>query len=205
LIFKEKALGFVLPIVVFSETMFVFNLKKSLKPSYFKAAILLISVLLAFSYMSFLDLLWFHESAWSKEQDLRQYQIWNTLTTRDLEENVVIITDRLGEPVNHFLYYEKVDPLFYQEQRKVGVLTSAGIWRVEKVGNVEFKSFKYFESPRGPNELWVGMPGEFVGRNRDFEKITNVFDGEIFKRIKGVKQGNRFIGNELWFVKTTLK
>ena len=46
------------------------------------------------------------------------------------------------------------------------------------------------------------MAGEFVGRNRDFEKVTNVFDGEIFKRIKGVKQEDRFIGNELWFVKT---
>lgn len=202
LIFKEKALGFVLPIVVFSETVFVFHLKKILKPLYFKITALLIGVLLFFSYASFLDLFWFHGSSWSKEQDLRQYQIWETLVTKDLEENTVIVTDRLGEPVNHFLYYEKIDPSFYQEQRKLGVLTSAGIWRVEKVGNVEFKSFKYFESPRGPNELWVGMAGEFVGRNRDFEKITNVFDGEIFKRIKEVKQEDRFVGNELWFVKT---
>ncbi len=191
--------------VVFAETVFVFQLKKILKPSYFKAAILLISVLLFFSYTSFLDLLWFHEYSWSKEQDLRQYQIWDTLTTRDLEEDKIIVTDRLGEPVNHFLYYEKVDPAFYQEQRKLGVITSAGIRRVEKVGNVEFKSFKYFESPRGPNEYWVGMAGEFVGENRDFGEITNVIDGEIFKRIKGVKQENRFIGDELWFVKTMFK
>ncbi len=205
LIFKEKALGLILPMVVFSETVFVFNLKKILKPSYFKAAILLISVLLFFSYASFLDLFWFHESSWFKEQDLRQYQIWNTLTARDLEENIIIVTDRLGEPVNHFLFYEKVDPSFYQEQRKLGVITPAGIQRVEKVGNVEFRSFKYFESPRGSNEVWVGMAGEFVGENADFGKITNVVDGEIFKRIKGVKQENKFIGDELWFVKTTLK
>lgn len=203
LIFKEKALGLALPIVVFSETVFVFHLKKTLKPSYFKAAILLISVLLFFSYASFLDLLWYHKFSWFNEQDLRQYQIWDTLTVRDLEENKVIVTDRLGEPVNYFLFYEKVDSTFYQEQRKLGVITSAGIRRVEKVGNVEFKSFKYFESPRGLNEFWVGMAGEFVGENKDFEKITNVVDGEILKRIKGVRQENKFIGDELWFVKTT--
>jgi len=46
------------------------------------------------------------------------------------------------------------------------------------------------------------MAGEFVGENRDFGKITNVVDGEIFERIEGVKQENKFIGNELWFVKT---
>lgn len=203
LIFKEKALGLVLPIVVFSETVLVFHLKKILKPSYFKAAILLIGVLLVFSYASFLDLLWYHKFSWFNEQDLRQYQIWDTLTARDLEENKIIVTDRLGEPVNHFLFYEKVDPTFYQEQRKLGVMTSVGIRRVEKVGDVEFKSFKYFESPRGPNEFWVGMAGEFVGENKDFGKIMNVADGEIFKRIKGVKQENKFIGDELWFVKTT--
>lgn len=205
LIFKEKALGFVLPMVIFSETVFVFHLKKILKPLYFKTAILLVGVLLFFSYASFLDLFWFHEYLWFKEQDLRQYQIWDTLTVKDLEKDKIIITDRLGEPVNHFLYYEKIDPSFYQEQRTLSVITSTGIQRVDKVGNVEFKSFKYFESPRGPNELWVGMAGEFVGRNRDFGKISNVFDGEIFKRIKGVKQGNKFIGDELWFVTTTFK
>jgi len=127
LIFKEKALGFVLPMVVFSETVFVFHLRKILKHSYFKAAILLISVLLFFSHASFLDLFWFHKFSWFKEQDLRQYQIWDILTVEDLEGDKVIVTDRLGEPVNHFLFYEKVDPSFYQEQRKLGVITSAGI------------------------------------------------------------------------------
>ena len=202
--FKEKALGLALPLIAFSETVFVFHLKKILKPSYFKGAIVLIAALLLFSYASFLDLLRFHKFSWFNKRDLIQYQIWDTLASRDLEENKVIITDRLGEPVNYFLFYEKVDPSFYQEQRKLGVITSAGIRRVEKVGNVEFKSFKYFESPRGPNEFWVGMAGEFVGENKDFGKITDVADGEIFKRIKSVKQKNKFIGDELWFVKTTL-
>jgi len=204
LTFGEEALGFVLPLTAFSEAVFVFHLKKILKPLYFKVAVLLTSILLIFSYASFLDLLWFHQFSWFNEQDLNQYQIWETLTARDLKEKEVIVTDRLGEPVDYFLFYEKVDPAFYQEQRKLGVITSAGIRRVEKVGNVEFKSFRYFESPRRPNELWVGMAGEFVGENKDFGQITNVVDGEIFKRIKGIKQENKFISDELWFVKTTL-
>lgn len=203
LIFKENALGFVLPLIAFSETLFVFRLKKILKPSYFKAAILLITALLFFSYASFLDLLWHHKFLWFNEQDLRQYQIWNTLTAGDLEKNKIIVTDRLGEPVNYFLFYEGVEPAFYQEQKKLGVITSAGIRRVEKVGNVEFKSFKYFESPRMPGEFWVGMAGEFVGENKDFGKITNVVDGRIIRRIKGIRQENKFMGDELWFVKTT--
>ncbi|MFZ5932591.1 MAG: hypothetical protein ACOYT7_00680 [Patescibacteria group bacterium] len=202
LIFKENALGLALPLVVFSEVVFVFHLKKALETPYFKAAILVLAVWLFFSYLSFLDLFWHHKFLWFGEQDLRQYQIWETLSTRDLEENEVIITDRLGEPVNHFLFYEKVDPLFYQKQRKLGVITSAGIRRVEKVGRVEFRSFKYFESPRGANEIWVGLAGELVGENKDFGEITEVVDGEIFKRIENVKQENKFMGDELWFVKT---
>lgn len=202
LIFKENSLGLALPLVAFSETVFIFNLKKILRPLSFRGAIVLIAALLLFSYASFLDLLWSHQFSWFNEQDLRQYQIWETLTASDLEENKIVVTDRLGEPVNYFLFYERVDPSFYQEQRKLGVITSAGIRRVEKVGRVEFRSFKYFESPRGPDEIWVGLAGEFVGENKDFGKITEVVDGEIFKRIENVKQGNEFIGNELWFVKT---
>ena len=80
-----------------------------------------------------------------------------------------------------------------------------GIQRVVGIDKVEFRSFKYLNEPRGPNEIWAGMAGEFVGENRNFEEITEVSGGEIYKRIKKVKQDNKFIGNELWLVKTIFK
>lgn len=203
-IFKGNSLGFFLPIAVFSEVVLIFWLMDVLKPVYFKATVLFIVVVMFFSYVSFFDLLWNHKFLWFNEHDLRQYQIWTTLTNEDLKENKIIVTDRLGEPVNYYLFYKNIDPRLYFKERKLGVITSAGIRRIEKVGNVEFKAFKYWESPRASNEIWVGLAGEFVGGNRKFEEIESVVDGKIFKRIKDVKQENKFIGNELWFVRTTL-
>lgn len=205
LLFKEKALIFVLPLVIFAETAFIFFLKDKVKPTYLRASILIIALVMVFSYLSFFDLLWFHQDLWFSEDDLRQWQIWRSLTDEDLKRGKIVITDRLGEPVDYFLFYKKVDPDYYLEQRKLGVITDSGIQRIEKVGNIEFGSFKYFEAPREPDQIWIGMAGEFVGKNKDFSEIVNVPDGKIIKKIYGVKQKDRFLGDELWFVKTTTK
>lgn len=204
LMFRERALWLLLPIIIFSETILIFYLKKVLNPIYFKGTLLVIAVLIIWSLISFLDLFWNHKFLWFNEQDLRQYQIWTTISDEDLRKNRIIVTDRLGEPINYFLFYEKIEPNFYQNKKKLGVITSAGVQRIERVGNVEFRSFKYLELSKGENEIWIGMAGEFVGENKDFEKITDIADGEIFKRIKNVRQQNKFIGDELWFVRTTL-
>ena len=49
------------------------------------------------------------------------------------------------------------------------------------------------------------MAGEFVGKNKDFSETVSVPDGKIIKKIYGVKQKDRLLGDELWFVKTRTK
>ena len=202
LIFKDSLI-YLLPIIIISETVFFAYLIVNITKRWYwlvASAVLLF----VFSIASFVDLFWFHYDIWFDEQGLRQYQIWSTIEDKDLKENKVIITDRLGEPVYYYLFYEKVDPEFFSNHKIEGVITDEGTRRIEKVGDVEFRSFKYFESPRGANEVWVGMAGEFVGENKDFDKSSGIIDGEVIKEIEGVKQENKFIGDKLWFVRTNL-
>ena len=161
-------------------------------------------ILITLSQANFFDSLYFRQKQWLPQNDLRHYQIWNTLTDENLKKGKVVVTDRLGEPIYYFLAYESFDPSSYLEDRKLGIVTPSGIQRVEGVANLEFRAFKYYEDARGSDEIWIGMAGEFVGENRNYSQINDVYDGVIYKKIKEVKQVNKFIGSELWFVKTTL-
>lgn len=203
LTFKDSLI-FLLPLIIIAETAGITYFMGNLTKTWAKITVGIISLLVIFSLASFVDLFRRHYDMWFNEEDFRQYQIWSTITDEDLRSNKIVVTDRLGEPIFYYLLYEKVDPEFFNSNKVYGVLTDEDIRRIERVGSVEFKSFKYFESPRGPNEIWAGMGGEFVGENMNFEKIDKVFDGEIVKKIKGVKQENKFLGEEFWFVRTTL-
>jgi len=202
LVFKEKGLVYVIPLVALSYSNMFYKFKPSKK---LRAPTTLVlsgaALFIFFSYVSFFDLLYNHENSWLGENDLRQYEIWKALN-EEIEQNKVMITDRFGEPVHYYLYYEAVDPAWFGKSKIKGPTTDGGTERINGVSDVLFGSFKYFESDRKKDQLWVGLAGEFVGENRNYKHVTSVVDGEVFKKIKGVKQKNQFLGDELWFVRT---
>lgn len=202
IIFPQKGLSFFLLITPILYTLLIFYLKEIVWVKYTKPLIFsCTSIIIFFSLLSFYDQLLFHYPSWLNENDLRQYQIWQYVTDGDLKNGHVIVTDRLGEPVFYYAFYKKLDPTAFQNTKRGGVVDS-GIKRVDSVGNVRFGSFKYYEAPRLKNELWIGLGGEFAGVSKDQSKINEVPDGQILKRITGVKQDNKFLGTELWFVRT---
>lgn len=202
--FGSEAFLFILPAFVIAETTLIYKIIKVLGERYKKYVLVFFSFLLFFSYASFGDILFFHSNVWIEKEHLVQHQIWTSFKDEDFENSKIIITDRLGEPVYYYLFYRKIEPEYYLKNRFVGIITEDGAQRIERVGNVSFSSFKYYQEARGPNEMWVGMAGEFVGENADYSGVDNVFDGVVYKKIFGVQQDNKFIGDELWFVKTIL-
>lgn len=202
--FGTGAFLFILPAFIIAETTFIYKIIESLSKQYKKYVLVLFSLLFFFSYASFGDMLFFHGDVWIDKDDLIQRKIWESFEDEDFGKGKIIVTDRLGEPVYYYLFYRKIKPEYYFENRLVGIITENGAERIEKVGNVSFSSFRYYEESRNPDEIWVGMGGEFIGKNATYSEINSVPDGVIYKKILGIQQDDKFIGDELWFVKTTL-
>ena len=202
-IFGKSALFYALPLIILAEASLIFDLPDILKRSYLVKGIYTIgSILLILSTISFFDIYFFHQDYWVKENDLRQFQIWSELKEKDIGQNKLFLTDRLGEPIFYYLFYEKVAPENFFNNRQEGGISSNGVKRISAVGNVYFSSFKYYESDRKPKQIWIGMAGEFAGDSLNYQGVTEVTDGKVYKKITDVKQNNQFIGSEIWFVKT---
>lgn len=204
-IFFKGTLVFVLPFIVLCEAaLFVHFLEK-----YKKYKILLYSfviVALITSNLIFLGIMKNHYADWVSSIDLNQNRIWGSIAKKDIEENRIFVTDRFGEPVFYYLFYEKVDPGYFLANHKDGSLLNGRIQRIDSVGDVTFKSFEFNNLNHKSNELWVGLGGEFVGQNNDYKNITGIENGEIIKKITEVdNESSRFFGRELWFVKTKIK
>lgn len=205
-IFGMDGFIFILPVLMITYTLFFSRLFMALKKKiYFKPLGILILFFVIINYISFLDLFWFHNEIWTPENDRRQYQIWSTLSGEDLSKNNITVTDRVGEPEFYYLFYKRIDPNMFQRQKVEGAVISSGVKRITDIGNLKFQSFKYFESDRKPNQIWVGLAGEFVGENHGYKDKETVTDGVIYKKIGDVKVENKFLGDELWFVRTTFK
>jgi hypothetical protein len=206
IIFKGKSLVFVVPIIALGYSYLFDQYKSQIKDHFFTKVVLAgIFLVIAVSFITFFDLLWNHSPRWFNENDLRQYQMWSELTAYDISQNTLMVTDRFGEPAYYYLYYKIVDPTKFQTTKSLGPIIASGIQRIDKIGNVKFGSFKYFESDRKENQIWVGVSGEFVGENRPYQGLVKVVDGEIYQKITGVKQENQFLGDEVWFVRTVFK
>lgn len=167
-----------------------------------KALTFIAGLLIIFSLVSFYDFFFFHNLHWFNKKDLYQSYIWDYVLENDLANKNIYLTDRLNESYFYYLYYEKIDPRFAQQNTKKGGVLDNGIKRVDQIGRVHSGSFKYYEAPRAKDQIWIGLPGEFAGISKEFEKITEVPDGVIDKKIKGIDQEDKFLGNQLWFIRT---
>lgn len=201
--YKEEAFFLLIPLSALGGTYLFSKVARSIKRKRVKYVVIFLGSIYLFGIFAFWDLLMNHRDKWVFANDLGQFRIWDTLRYEN-KESKLWITDRLGEPLYYYLYYKKIDPKYYLDNREVGPIVASGIKRVTRVGLVNFGSFKYFEAPRGRDETWVGFGGEFIGGNKRYEEFNNVTDGVIFKKIKDVKGDYKFIGSELWFVKTTI-
>jgi hypothetical protein len=205
LVFYKNDDGFfyTLPFLILVETLaivFVFNKLKNIMP---RISVTVLTILFfTFCQLSVLDLLVSHQTLWFPENDLRQWQIWNFVKDKINRYDLITVTDKLGEPINYFLFYNQFPPDKYQKDRRLGGITPQMVRQVSGVDGIKFQSFKYLESDRKPRQLYLGLAGEFVGRFHQYKNVSDISDGKILEKIPDVKYQDPFFGDELWIVET---
>ena len=199
------SLIFLLPAIVISEVYAITHLFAKLKLGKIIIAASALMLFWIMNYLIFADILLNNYSLWMPEQDVRQYQMWNFVDSTKQDWPAIYVTDRLGEPVFYYLYYLKIDPKYFIENKVNGPLLNNQTRRIDSVGTVFFGSFNYPKSYDYLTSLYMGLSGEFIGKNRDASTYSSVENGQILKRIDGVDTSEKkTLGGELWFVKNTL-
>jgi hypothetical protein len=202
LIFKDKALYLFIPVIVWLSALSLVYLVDNRKKILNKSILFVILLLLLGSYSDLISRLKDEKLDWIDPNSLSQYRIWNLLGDIDLSGKSVIVTDRLGEPAFYYLYYNKIEPEYFQKNKTLSHVPVNGTIRILKVGAVEFRSFKYSEEAKSKDKIWVGLPGEFLGEKESFKEIKGVPGGQIVDRVPAVRQTNKLFGDEVWIVKT---
>jgi len=199
--FKEKVFYLALPIIVWLNSLSLDYILQIRRTVIGRVILVVLVLLFVGSYSDFIYRLRTQAYSWGEPSDVAQYQIWNILNKEGFDRRKTVVTDRLGDPAFYYLFYNRIDPYFFQQNKVLSQTFIAEKTRILKVGEVEFRSFKYDDSPKGENEIWVGLPGEFIGKKEDFSTIEQIPGGQIVGKIESVKQANKLFGHELWFVK----
>lgn len=188
ILFDSKSFIYLSPFILICIAIGLITLAKRLSYKFRLMGLTILFILYLEAELSFQDLLRFHQTEWMAESDFRQFQIWEFVKDSEDKYSEIHITDRLGDPRIYFLYYNKLTPPAADQELKKYI----------------FSSFKYLESDRKQNQLWVGVAGEFVGKFNQYKGVEQLTDGKILAKFPGVKQSDQFLGDELWIVETVL-
>ncbi|GEM_PF-6888982 len=175
------AFGLLIPIFLLAYSQLVENLK--IKKLY-KYAFL---VLVIFSFANFLHI--FRNAPWQTSLARGSREIWERISEEEISQNQIIITDRIGEGIYFYLFYEQVGRDDFYNKRVLGITTPDGRQRIESVGNVTYRSFDFQKEDKRQGQIWVGFPGEFGGNFKPDEKIENI------------SINNPEMGDSLWVIK----
>lgn len=107
--------------------------------------------------------------------------------SKEKEVDTIVMTAKYDQPYIFYLYYNKIDPVWYQENWN---FTGNGIMpRFErKIGMYEFRFIKLGDELRIPNKLIIGSPDE-IHQNAKLpkggRKLGNIYypDGSLVFRI----------------------
>lgn len=185
------------PVAIFLEAVFLVRLWRwlDLKRVVIKITFGSLIFFWVYTIMIFMVILIHYPRVWMARNDYVGSVVWNYVKQHQNEFKEVTVTDLLGDQLPYLLYYLAYDPSLLQDQLQ----THNG--NATQIDKYRFASFKYFESDRKPQQLWIGVPGEFAGRYLNYDKIESVPDGLIVQKMS-IKLMDQFWGREIWIVKT---
>jgi hypothetical protein len=198
LIYGLPVLFLLIPFIYFLVVQLIFYVFKQLKQKPVKKILLTGCVFLyIFAIFDFANRLlskrlWID---WVEPNDYAQSVIWNNLTELKMDTKLVV-TDRFGEPAFYYLYYKKIDPDFFYQNKSLAATEINGKIRIEKIGNTNFRSFEYSQFLNEMDQIWVGLPGEFT---KPLEGVVDL-SGDILVEKYNVNGKDYKMGNEIWIV-----
>jgi 4-amino-4-deoxy-L-arabinose transferase-like glycosyltransferase len=93
----------------------------------------------------------------------------------------VIVTYHYDQPYIYFLFYKKIDPVWYQHNWGGGEIMRFG----RSFGKYEFRNIDWEKDRNLPNTILVGTPGEIPERAEGLIKEIKFPDGSVAFRIVG--------------------
>lgn len=168
-IFFNNYFILLLPLSVICESLLLSYIFQRLKNQ--KIALAFVLIIYFSGLLIYLSLLKNNSNLWLSENDYQQNKIWDSITPTELWNDNIMVTDRYGEPVFYFLFYEKVDPGYFQANKVNGPIINGAIQRIERVGNVMFRSFNYSNEIKSKNQIWVGAGWDFGDKDNELKIV----------------------------------
>jgi hypothetical protein len=169
-----RALLMVVPLLFFSSLGFYYLSLRYKTVSYGLAVILL----LFFYY--YLNLYWIHAPIESSQDWQYGYkQVVETVKPLENRYSKIIVTYKYDQPYVFFLFYNQIDPLWYQSNWGNGEIMRSN----RSFGNYEFRNIEWDKDSKLTNVLLVGTPAEIPPTEKGIIKEIHFLDGTIAFRI----------------------
>lgn len=108
-------------------------------------------------------------------------QVVEEVAKREKDYQKILVTYRYDQPYIYFLFYQKIDPLWYQKNWGGGEVK-----RMERsFGKYEFRNLEWSMDQNLKNTLLVGTPDEIPANTLGLLKEIKFLDGQVAFRIVG--------------------
>lgn len=159
-------------------------------------------VIWGLSLIYFYSIFYYYPEKWVSRNDMVNGVIWDYIKNRGLERfDKVLITDRWGDYTYYGLFYSKFDPASYQKLRQEAI-KQGRYDSLDNIGKMYFGSFKYYEDPRAPKQVWAGLPGEFLGMYKDSNQELDLPNGLLMLKTSDFNTKDPYNGKNIWIVET---
>ncbi len=120
--------------------------------------------------------------------DFWQYgykEAFNEISKIENNYNKIVVTYRYDQPYAYYLFYRKIDPVWYQKN-----WDSGGTGQIErmvrKIGKYEFRNIEWDKEEKTSGTLYVGTPNEVPNDREKVIKEIKFPNEEVAFRIVGI-------------------
>lgn len=146
----------------------------------FRSITLILAVLYIINIFYYLDLYWIQspiENA--KEWQYGYKQVVDSVAQIEAKYQKVIVTYHYDQPYIFFLFYNKVDPSWYQQNWGGGEIERMN----RSFGKYEFRNISWSQDSQLPDTILVGTPDEIPADAMGLQKEIYFPDGSVAFRI----------------------
>lgn len=146
----------------------------------YKLIILLTFLFFVLNFYYYLHMYWVHTPyEYASEWQYGYKQMVIEVAKLKKESDKVIVTYAYDQPYIYFLFYDRVNPAWYQKSWGEGEINRSE----RKFGDYEFRSINYPQDSQLINTILVGTAGEIPENARGLLKEIKFPDGQIAFRI----------------------
>lgn len=168
--------------IAFGIIYFFRLIKPHMKSFLRKSLVIIVFSLFILNFSYYLHMYWRHTPY--EDSISWQYGYKEVVSEVSKYENAydrMVVTYRYDQPYIYFLFYNKVDPLWYQNSWKEGEIKRAE----RSFGKYEFRNLDWAQDEKEKRVLFAGTPSEIPENTPGILKTVYFLDGSVAFRIVG--------------------